>query len=782
MSKINIDNNWKYIDKFTDEFINEDIYDGIVRLPHNVTDLPLHNIDDKSYQKIVGYKKKLDIDKQDNKRYFLKFDSVAHQATVYFNKQLLTVHNCGYTAFSVEITDYIDKENEVVVKCDSRESLNIPPFGFVIDYLTYGGIYRDVWLYEKPKSFIDDVYIHTPTLNTAVLDITYNNLVDNKQLHIDIVDSIDNVIASYSGDCKESITISCNNVLPWSPESPNLYKAILSLDNGDRKEITFGFRTIAFDENNFILNGKPYFIVGLNRHQSYPYIGYAASKRLQEDDVNILKNELHVNSVRTSHYPQSHYFLDQCDKLGLLVFTEIPGWQHLGDENWKKQVVENTKEMILQYRNHPSIYMWGVRVNESLDDDQLYSQTNAIAHQLDPYRPTGGVRYLDKSNLLEDVYTYNDFSHDGATPGCKAKDKVLKKQDLHKPLIISESNGHMFPTKAFDRLERLQQHALRHATVLNDALADKKHAGVYQWCMFDYGTHKEFGSGDRICYHGVLDSFRNFKMAGYVYASQNDIQPVLEVTSSMNIGDYDGGRLPQFYCLTNGDCVKVYKNGQYVQTFYPNKRYNSLKHGPILIDDLIGDLLKTNEGLSGKQEQLVHDALKSASLYGLDKMPLADKAKLAWCMVHYKMPYEKGVELYGKYVGGWGGGSVIYRFDAIKDDRVIKSVTKAFSTSLHLQVTYPTTTLIDNDTYDTLPIRIQLLDQYNNLSNYTNTPFSIKVEGPLEIIGPDIITLEGGMGGTYIKTNGTGNGSITISGHNLETIKIDIQVKGEDNE
>ena len=90
-----------------------------------------------------------------------------------------------------------------------------------------------------------------------------------------------------------------------------------------------------FRANGFYLNGKKTFLRGLNRHQSYPYIGYAAPESLQRQDARILKNELHCNAVRTSHYPQSQYFLDECDRLGLLVFTELPGWQHIGDGAWK---------------------------------------------------------------------------------------------------------------------------------------------------------------------------------------------------------------------------------------------------------------------------------------------------------------------------------------------------------------------------------------------------------------------------------------------------------------
>lgn len=131
-----------------------------------------------------------------------------------------------------------------------------------------------------------------------------------------------------------------------------------------------------------------------------------------------------MNAVRTSHYPQSQDFIRRCDEIGLLVFTEFPGWQHIGGEEWKRQAMQNLKEMIVQYRNHPSIILWGVRINESQDDDVFYGETNRVAHELDDTRATGGVRMLKKSHLLEDVYTYNDFLHDGRHPGCNPKRKV----------------------------------------------------------------------------------------------------------------------------------------------------------------------------------------------------------------------------------------------------------------------------------------------------------------------------------------------------------------------
>ena len=479
MNKIN--NDWEYIDQWSDAFIIDGSADKIVRLPHTVQELPLHYANSESYQKVVGYRKKLTFDSSlKDRRYFIRFDGSAHETTVYFNGKELYVHSCGYTAFIVELTDNIlfDQENVLTVKVDSREGLNTPPFGFVIDYLTYGGIYRDVWLYDKPAYFIKDVFVTTNTLDTVSVSIQTDGLVPIDSYQVKILDSKGEIIAQQAVSINtRQIQIPVKNIHAWTAESPTLYRCIVELGD-DIFATNFGFRTIRFDQNNLYINDQKVFLRGLNRHQCYPYIGYAAVDSLQEEDVRILKEELHVNAVRTSHYPQSQSFINACDRYGLYVFTEIPGWQHIGDQTWKQQAIRNTEDMVLQYRNHPSIILWGVRINESLDDDELYAKTNAVARALDPSRPTAGVRYLTKSHLLEDIYTFNDFSHHGDNKGVLSKSEVMV--DTHHPLIISEANGHMFPTKSFDTQARRQEHALRHARVFSDAMADHQHTGVFQ--------------------------------------------------------------------------------------------------------------------------------------------------------------------------------------------------------------------------------------------------------------------------------------------------------------
>ena len=378
-----------------------------VRLPHTCREVPLHYATPADYEMVCGYRKRFRVPPvQAAPRLFVRFDGAAHQAVVRVNGRVAGQHRGGYTGFAVEITDLVDREGEnlLTVQLDTREDPTIPPFGFVIDYLTYGGLYREVWLEATAESRLTDLFVYTPTLQEAVVQWTAELTPAAAAVRIRLETADGTLLAEQTAQAAETgkMQLSVPDAQPWDTEHPVLHHAVAELLNAagqpiDRKQVTFGFRTAEFRADGFYLNGKKTFLRGLNRHQSYPYIGYAAPESLQREDARILQEELHCTAVRTSHYPQSQYFLDECDRRGLLVFTELPGWQHIGDDNWKDAACEMLQEMLLQNRNHPSIILWGVCINESVDDDAFYNRTNKIAHQLDPSRATSGVRYYRRA-------------------------------------------------------------------------------------------------------------------------------------------------------------------------------------------------------------------------------------------------------------------------------------------------------------------------------------------------------------------------------------------------
>lgn len=339
-----------------------------IHLPHQVKTLTYNCFSHNDTQMLSTYAKHFTLSQEDaGKRIVVEFDGVMTYFDLYVNGALVGSHKGGYSRSRFEISSFVHPgNNHLYLMVDSRERDDIPPFGCVIDYLTFGGVYRDVNLYLLDPHDVD-------------------------------------------------------NIRRWDPDDPNMYVVRVCLKQGDATldtiEDDIGFRSAECRADGLFVNGRRIVVVGMDRHQSYPYIGYSIGRRAQRADADLLK-QYGMNTVRTSHYMQSQYFLDRCDEIGMLVFEEIPGWQHIGDESFKQVVLQDVRSMIVTDFNHPGIFIWGVRINESLDDDDLYLRTNELAHQLDPSRSTGGVRCYKNSHLLEDVYTMNDFCH-AERPGLK---------------------------------------------------------------------------------------------------------------------------------------------------------------------------------------------------------------------------------------------------------------------------------------------------------------------------------------------------------------------------
>ena len=324
-----------------------------------------------------------------------------------------------------------------------------------------------------------------------------------------------------------------------------------------------------------MLNGEHIKLRGLNRHQTFPYVGGATPARAQHRDAIVLKQELKLNLVRTSHYPQSRHFLDACDELGLLVLEEIPGWQHIGENDWQDLAVRNVADMIHRDWNHPSIILWGVRINESQDNHDFYVRTNKTAHDLDPSRQTGGIRYLYNSELLEDVFTMNDFGFPLREPN-------------HPLYLNTEFIGHTYSTKRIDQVERVAEHTLRHARIHDQLASDDRYAGGIGWCAFDYNTHGNFGSGDHICYHGVSDIFRIPKAAAGFYKSQCEPgeEVVVEPAFNWSSGDHSGAGGPGLVPVcSNCEHLKLYIDGTlHTEADADHKNFAHLKYPPFMVD------------------------------------------------------------------------------------------------------------------------------------------------------------------------------------------------------
>ncbi len=778
-NKVAFNREWLYKTCFTPEdalCTSDTAAFEAVELPHTNKMLPLNCFDEHSYQFVSCYKKIFRLpEEMKNKKVFLDFEGVMIACRVFCNGKQVGAHEGGYTPFSVDITDSVsaDNDNVLVVEVDSTERPDIPPFGKVVDYLTYGGIYREVFLRAADATRIERLWLSCKNPCAEQKDLVCRCDVTAEQaaeglVKIELLDAQQQCVATAEQAVtlaagNNQLTVALNgleNVHLWSLQAPVLYTVRVTLQAGAvRDEATqrYGFRSAEFTTEGFFLNGEKVKLVGVNRHQSWPYVGYAMPERVQRHDAVILKKEMGCNVVRASHYPQSHHFLDACDELGLLVVEEIPGWQHIGDQAWKEHSMQDVRDMITRDYNHPSIILWGVRINESQDDHDFYAETNRIAREMDTTRQTGGTRYIQRSEMLEDVYTYNDFTHDGGKVVFRPQQESTGLDHLV-PTLVTESNGHMYPTKIFDQEARTVEHAIRHLRVINEAMGRDDLVGGISWCAFDYNTHGCFGSGDKICYHGVYDMFRNPKFAAYSYASQKspEEEVVLEPITVASRGERDGGGTVPFTVLTNCDFVRVHKNGKVVGDFYPDhKQFAHLPHPPITVSHLMEQDMEF--GMSEEDTKQFRDFLAKKVEEGTLIKPTAeDFAYMSGLAAKYSLQLS---ELYGMAVraaGGWGDEENDLLLEGFwQGECVIKRRIGENKYFDRLKVEADDTLLCaQGDSYDATRICVTAVDNMGNKMPFIHECVQVTVEGPARLLGPDSFALVGGSAAFWVATTG----------------------------
>ncbi|MCE1206572.1 MAG: glycoside hydrolase family 2 protein, partial [Spirochaetia bacterium] len=402
-SDIPFSSGWKFIDAPLDPrwLAQNDlpfplVQDGSwqsVDIPHSIQELPLNHFDEKIYQKTATYFREFAGPAlEDGEKALLEFDGVSVACKVWLNGAEAGVHTGPYTPFSCDITRLVrqGKPNHLFVEVSAEENPEVPPFGGVVDYLVYGGIYRAVNLRIRPSDRIISVFADSKVefLGASAADTRFSAPSALARLNIEaqlerggagrpltlfaMLKKNGNFIAQAVSQIEDpgqtSISLAFPEISPvilWDIGHPELYDLEVSLirdgESIDTSWHRIGFRKAEFTPEGFFLNGKRLFLRGLNRHQSWPYAGYAMGPGPQREDARILKEEFGATIVRTSHYPQSPHFLDECDRLGLLVFAELPGWQHVGQADWKEHALADLETMIIRDRNHPSIILWGVR-------------------------------------------------------------------------------------------------------------------------------------------------------------------------------------------------------------------------------------------------------------------------------------------------------------------------------------------------------------------------------------------------------------------------------------
>ena len=264
---ISLCNGWEFDYTWSEEFARFETEAESVRLPHNVKELPLHCSSPSDYETVCGYRRIIDAPADwSGKRVFLQLDGAAHIATVFLNGKELCSHRCGYTAFRTELTGElkIGGRNELAVKLDCTENKAVPPFGFVIDYLTYGGLYRETWLDVRPENHIEDLFVYAS--DDGIVHCRVMTSETGGSLEARIVSPEGETVGLYTGN-ERNFDIPVENAKLWDIDNPNIYtcKAVLTDGETDEKTERLGFRRAEFKADGFYLNGKKTFLRGLNR-------------------------------------------------------------------------------------------------------------------------------------------------------------------------------------------------------------------------------------------------------------------------------------------------------------------------------------------------------------------------------------------------------------------------------------------------------------------------------------------------------------------------------------
>jgi beta-galactosidase len=632
-----------------------------------------------------------------NKRIFLRFEGANQVADVYVNERFVGRHTGGYTAFCFEITDFVkfDEANLVAVKVDNGFHPDIPPL--TADFNFYGGIYRDVWLtatgdvHFKMTDFASTgVQISTPQISAASATVSIRGTIENSGAatrKIEVVsrvfDAAGRELAAIISNAEIKAKSETNfaqttepmaNPKLWSPGSPYLYTVKTTIrENGvllDEISNPLGFRWFNFDaEKGFFLNGKPLKLRGTNRHQDYAGMGNAVPDSIHVRDMELIKGAGY-NFVRLAHYPQDPSVLQAADRLGLLLWEEIPLVNYITiSPAFNENSARMLREMIRQHRNHPSILMWGymneiyLRVPKENEANirqatvELARELDKIAHAEDATRPTAiafhGSDVYNAEGLGEiaDIIGWNLYS------GWYSKNfadfgTFIDEQHRRfpsRPLIISEygANGdrrlHSTAPRRFDSTMEYQR--MFHESYLAQINARPFIAGSALWNEFDFGSETRGENMPGVNNKGMFTFDRQPKDVHYFYRANLSEEPVLHIAAR------DWTRRAGTN-LSPGK-IDVYSNLAEVELFH-----NGVSLGKKKIDDLhkaswdvrLSDGKNSLVASGAKDKAILHDSVAvDYQLITVNSQEIAvnvgsnaqfiDESKTVWLA---DQPYTKG--------------------------------------------------------------------------------------------------------------------------------------------
>jgi beta-glucuronidase len=459
------------------------------------------------FEGIVWYKKTFYCHINKDKRLFLSFSAVNYIADVYLNGTRIGSHEGGFTPFQFEITDKVQEGDNTVVVMVNNQRLKdgIPGLGY--DWFNYGGITRDVVLIETDNSFIEDYFIQLKkhSIDEVLGWIKINGNILSQNISVKIPELGINYKTKSNKEGLAAVVFSSKFKL-WSPEDPKLYKVVLQSET-DTIVDNIGFRNIETNGAKILLNGNPLFLKGINIHEENPL---KAARAFLESDALVLltwAKELGCNFVRLAHYPHNEYMVRLAEKMGIMVWDEIPVYQHIefSTPGVTDKINLMMREMIRRDRNRCGVVIWSIS-NETYDSTP--NRTKALIDLFHQCRLLDSTRLITSAicsqgydnntfNVWDPLYPYFDIMSINEYLGWyspwqgRPRDVKWKLICSDKPIIISEFGGEALygsnsgpKDEAASWSEEYQEQIYKDQVEMLSAVPNL--CGVCPWLLADY--------------------------------------------------------------------------------------------------------------------------------------------------------------------------------------------------------------------------------------------------------------------------------------------------------
>lgn len=561
-----------------------------ISLPHTWNAIDGQDGGNDYYRGTCVYKKILEKPSiNQNDQVYLEFRGANSSAEVKVNGTVCGNHDGGYSTFRVNITNLLKDVNEIQVSVDNGPNKRVYPQK--ADFTFYGGIYRDVYLIIVPETHFDlDLFgapgiMVTPEVQTQDASVKIKTFIKGNYDSVKVtIDGIGNAQSTINGNEAEGV-ITIPNVHLWNGlEDPYLYEAKAELIvNGeviDTVSAKFGCRTYSFDKDQgFILNGKPYPLHGVSRHQDRRGVGNALTTEMQDEDMSIIL-DMGANSIRLAHYQHNQYFYDLCDEKGVVVWAEIPYIsEHLPEG--RDNTISQMTELVLQNYNHPSIVCWALS-NEitaaGVTDDivENHKILNDLVHELDSSRVTAmaNVFMLETSHPIvdiPDIMSYNLYY--GWYIG-KVEDNDTFFDEFHekypdKIIGLAEYGADTFYKLQSPNPEK-GDYSQQYQCIYHEHMLELFHKrpylwSTYVWNMFDFGADGREEAGDNGVNHKGLVTFdRKIKKDAYfIYKAWWSKEAFVHVCGKEYVDRVE--EITEVKVYSNLDKVALYKDGELLE-------------------------------------------------------------------------------------------------------------------------------------------------------------------------------------------------------------------------